>query len=229
MVAPGMGAITAPAAPGASLGELADELAALERRLSKAATEAPVFLAASAPEAVTTFAPVSAAAAIQPRAVPAPESALGLKSDSQAGEPVPVVDAVEEVAVPSIQWTLDRLRVEWLGLIEKLQSTSLNLATGARDAELASFDAGTLNLRVANPYQRKILDDAAERARLEQALSDLCSQPIKVHVSYVETAKKRSNSAAPSAEEDESLLKSSPELRKVQEMFGAQIIEIRQE
>jgi hypothetical protein len=111
--------------------------------------------------------------------------------------------------------------------MEKLQASSLNLASSARDAELASLDKGTLNLRVVNAFQRKVLDDAAERARLEQALSDLCGQPLKVQVDFVEAVKKKASTGKPSAEEVESLLKGSPELRKVQELFGAEIIEIR--
>jgi DNA polymerase-3 subunit gamma/tau len=207
-----------PTAPGASLGELADELAALERRLAKTATDAP-----SSPRPAPTPT-VTAAPAPVPVAEPMPVS------NSKAGEPVPPVEAVEEVpAAPASAWTVERLREAWPALMEKLQASSLNLASSARDAELASLDKGTLHLRVVNAFQRKVLEDAAERARLEQALSDLCGQPLKVQVAFVETVKKKSATGKPSAEEVESLLKASPELRKVQELFGAEIIEIRNE
>jgi hypothetical protein len=158
----------------------------------------------------------------------APMAAEALAPPPQdAGEPVPVVEALEEKASPGQEWSLERLRGEWLGVIEKVQSSSLNLATSARDAELASFAQGLLTLRVANAYQRKVLDDAAERARLEQALSDLCGSAVKVQITYAEAPKKKAASGKPSADEVEQLLKQSPELRKVQELFGAEIVEIR--
>ena len=236
----------APASPGASLGELADELAALERRLahSGAAMEtaatsgqalvptvevAPVVavpvVAGPAPAAAP--APVAAVAAFTVEAPPAPAAPAPV-APVQAGEPVLPVEAVEEVPAKDSAWTLERLRDAWPALIERVQSSSLNLASSARDADLAAFANATLQLRVGNQFQRKVLDDAAERARLEQALSDLCGSPIKVQVSFIEAApKKKPGTTKPSAEEVEQLLKQSPELRKVQELFGAEIVEIR--
>jgi DNA polymerase-3 subunit gamma/tau len=216
-----------PTAPGASLGELADELAALERRLARTAADAPV----SSPSSVGAGSPRPAPSPVAisaPSPVPVPAAEPLPVSNSTAGEPVPPVEAVEEVPVaPGSAWTVERLRGEWPALMEKLQASSLNLASSARDAELASLDKGTLHLRVVNAFQRKVLDDAAERARLEQALSDLCGQPLKVQVAFVEAVKRKATAGKPSAEEVESLLKGSPELRKVQELFGAEIIEIR--
>jgi hypothetical protein len=141
---------------------------------------------------------------------------------------VPPVSAVEEVPSGGA-WTLARLQEAWPALMEKLQGASLNLASSARDAELAAFENGLLSLKVANPFQRKVLEDAAERGRLEAALSGLCGQAVKVQLSFVEAPRKKGPGAKPSAEEVEKLLKGSPELRKVQELFGAEIIEIRNE
>ena len=206
----------APAAPGATLGELADEMAALERRLIQGSKEAPM----PAPSS-----PVAAAAA------PVPETPAPVEVTKDAGLPVPAVEAVEEVpAAPQAGWTLERLRAEWPALVERLQSSSLNLATSARDAELVALEKGLLTLRVGNPYQRKVLDDAAEKARLEQALNDLCGAPIKAQTTFAEPPKKKApGNGKPSAEEVEAVLQKSPELRKVQELFGAEIVEIRKD
>jgi DNA polymerase-3 subunit gamma/tau len=228
----------APAAPGASLGELVDELAALERRLENSAKQAPVAVAvaavavavAQAPSA-SPSAPLPAAAggsgqALPPQVEVAPQSAAPSILPSQAGEPALSIEAIEEAPVAAA-WTVERFRADWHALMDRVRPGSLNLATSAQDAELVSFAQGVLTVRVPNAYQRRTLDDAAERARLEQALTDHSGQAVKVQVAFAEPVKKRAADGKPNPEEVAKLLSERPEIRRVQELFGGEIVEIR--
>jgi len=167
--------------------------------------------------------------------VAAPVSAEGPEDEapteltpSDAGQPVPAVQEVEEAATPT-PITLQGIKDAWAAVVEAVQDHSINLATAAKDATLQTLDAGTLTLQVVNGYQRKVLDDPGERLRLEQALSARFGSTLRVRVVFAQPAARVVRSGKPSAGEVEKLLNERPEMRRVQEMFGAEIVEIRHE
>ena len=236
-----------PASPGAGLGEIVDELRDLEQKLRTlpvpAAASAPAKAGEPAPSeghtpsAVATLAPAtSTGQAPAPKEVataPTPATLVDEEPEtelvpSEPGQPTPAIEEVDEVPAPTPA-TLQGVKDAWASVVEAVQDHSINLATAAKDAALQSLDAGVLTLQVANSYQRKVLDDPAERLRLEQALSTRFGHSLRVRVVFAQPAARAQRSGKPDAAEVEKLLKERPEVRRVQELFGAEIIDIRHE
>jgi hypothetical protein len=203
-----------PASPGASLGEIVDELRDLERSFKALPPAAP----APAPDAAASAPPV-------PLAPPAPTPA------DAAGQPVPAVDALEEAAAPSAPAALDLARVKsaWEGVVQSVQDASLNLASAAKDAQLQALEGGTLTLLAVNGFQRKVLEDPNEQARLEQALGAALGQPLKVRVMMALPAARVARGGKPSADEVARLVRERPEIGRLKELFDAEVTEIRHE
>ncbi len=86
-----------------------------------------------------------------------------------------------------------------------------------------------LTLLAVNSFQRKVLDDPAERGRLEQALSDALGQPLRVRVQMAQPKAAGPRGGKPGAEEVERLLRQQPEIGRLKELFDAEIVEIRHE
>jgi DNA polymerase-3 subunit gamma/tau len=205
-----------PAAPGASLGEVVDELRDLEQKLRTA----PPAMIAAAPAAV---APVAAAPA--PAAEPAAVESL---TPPGAGVPVQAVEELE-IPAPPAELSLSRVQSEWEAVCQKAQERSINLAAAANGAALQGLQAGVLSLRVSNDYQRKVLETPAEREQLESVLKAQFGQALRVQVVFATAAPKAAKGAKPAPEAVEKLLRERPDVRKVQELFGAEIVEIREE
>jgi hypothetical protein len=237
------------------LGEIVDELRDLEQKLrtlpalpeaGAPATPAPVPLApapavaapataptAPAPAPVAVPAPAAPPVAEAP-AAPAPASPLPAPAEeipAEAGVPVPAVLSIEEAgSVPSGGLTLDDLRRDWEGVVSDVQNDSLGLASAAKDAGLMALEGGTLTLKAINGFQRKVLEEPSEHVRLEAALSKRFGQNLKIRVVYAPPAPRANKGAGkPSDEDVQKLLKERPEVRRVQELFGAEIVEIRED
>jgi len=244
----------APASPSAGLGEIVDELRELEQKFrtqpafpAKEAPAAATALGASVPAGVqgsiapnglaptaTAMAAESKASRVAPAAAvlaKAPPSAAPEPED--AGEPVPAVLSVEEAPSsgaeggPSLD--VETLRKDWEAVVADVQNVSINLASAAKDAGLMALEGGTLTLKAINGFQRQVLDEPAERVRLEHALSKRYGRPLKVRIVFSPPAGRGAKGGKPGEEEIEKLLKERPEVRRVQELFGAEIVEIRED
>jgi DNA polymerase-3 subunit gamma/tau len=224
----------APASPSAGLGEIVDELRDLERRFRTLPPGADAGLA-PAPAGPSANAPSAAAQpAAAPQApgrpVPAAAASEAPPASADAGEPVPAVLSLEETRVPAGGLpSLETLRTDWEAVVASVQNESMSLASAAKDAALTALEGGTLALKAVNGFQRKVLEEPAERARLERALSQRYGQPLKVRVTFAPPAARAAKGAKPSEEDVARLLKDRPELRRVQELFGAEIVEIRED
>jgi DNA polymerase-3 subunit gamma/tau len=208
----------APASPGASLGEIVDELRDLERSFKA--------LPAPAPAA----APVAPAAPV-PAPVPAPPDEALAPSPDSIGEPVAAVEALDEPTAPRPAPPLDLARVKavWDAVVQSVQEASLQLASAAKDAQPQALEGGTLTLLAVNGFQRKVLEDPAEQARLEQALSKALAQPLAVRVVMAQPVARAARGAKPSAEEVARLVRERPEIGRLKELFDAEVTEIRHE
>jgi DNA polymerase-3 subunit gamma/tau len=227
-----------PASPGASLGEIVDELRELEKSFKT--LPAPVVAAASATPAAVAPTPAPSRAAESGAATsgqaPAHIEALAVEAPSAPipelpGEPVAAVDELVETAAPVVKaaLTLADLKAAWEGIVQGVQDASLQLASAAKDAQLQSLEGGTLTLVVMNGYQRKVLDDPTEHARLEQALTQALGHPLTVRVQMAQPVARGARGGKPSAEEVDRLLRERPEIGRLKELFGAEITEIRHE
>jgi DNA polymerase-3 subunit gamma/tau len=245
----------APASPSAGLGEIVDELRELEQRFRTQpplpAAEAPAKAAASvaspaagAPGSLSHagLAPAAAeASAAEPKPsrvapaalVPPKPQQPAVPEPDDAGEPVPAVLSVEETPLSGAaghgSLDLETLRRDWEAVVADAQNDSINLASAAKDAGLMALEGGTLTLKAINGFQRQVLDEPVERTRLEGALSKRYGRPLKVRVVFSPPAGRGAKGAKPAEEEIEKLLKERPEVRRVQELFGAEIVEIRED
>jgi DNA polymerase-3 subunit gamma/tau len=229
----------APASPSAGLGEIVDELRDLEQRFRTLPAAAPVLAASAAPAAVEgASAPswVEAAKTMpQPTALPPPaprpaQAAQPSPDPGDAGEPVAAVQSVEEAPLSGAgPLDLEALRRDWEAVVADVQNDSLGLASAAKDAGLMALEGGTLTLKVVNGFQRKVLEEPTERLRLEGALSRRFDRPLKVRVVFAPPAARGAKGEKPGEAEIERLLKERPEVRRVQELFGAEIVEIRED
>jgi len=243
----------APASPSAGLGEIVDELRELEQSFRTqpafAATAAPsgapapgASAAAAVPgsPAPKGLAPPATAPTAEPKASRVAPTAAVLAKPPQpaapepedAGEPVPAVLSVEEAPSgtdggPSLD--VETLRKDWEAVVADVQNVSINLASAAKDAGLMALEGGTLTLKAINGFQRQVLDEPVERVRLEGALSKRYGRPLKVRVVFSPPAGRGAKGGKPGEEEIEKLLKERPEVRRVQELFGAEIVEIRED
>jgi DNA polymerase-3 subunit gamma/tau len=214
-----------PASPGAGIGDIVDELRDLEQKLrtlpEAAALPAPAPAPAAPPAAVEQLVPVTAPAGVQ--SVP---EVVSIPADPGVPQP-----AVEEVEVPAAPAGLDlaRLQSDWEALGQAVAERSLNLAAAVSGAALAGLEAGVVSLRVGNAYQRQVLETPAEREQLESLLSARYGQPLRVQVLLAQAGARAVKGAKPAPEAVEKLLKERPEVRKVQELFGAEIVEISEE
>jgi DNA polymerase-3 subunit gamma/tau len=204
-----------PAAPGASLGEIVDELRDLEQRLR----------ALPGPGVVPTPEPRAAAAA------PEQAGAVELEKEPPAQDPGVPVAAVEEVEVPAPprELGLQRIRNEWEAVGQAAAERSLNLGAAVAGSSPLGLEADVLSLKVANSYQRQVLETPVERELLESILKARFGRPLRVQVRLDQPQARPAQGGRPSPEVVERLLKERPELRKVQELFGAEIVEIKEE
>jgi DNA polymerase-3 subunit gamma/tau len=211
-----------PASPGASLGEVVDELRDLEQKLKNAPA---IALAAQASPGLRG--PAEAAPAASGQAFAAPQV---VESVSPPGAGVPV-QAVEELEIPAApaELSLSRVQAEWEAVCQTAMEKSINLAAAAKDAALQSLQAGVLSLRVSNDYQRKVLESPTEREQLEAVLKAQFGQALRVQIVFAQAPAKAAKSGKPAPEAVEKLLRERPDVRKVQELFGAEIVEIREE
>ncbi|MGH7442525.1 MAG: hypothetical protein ACREKE_07635, partial [bacterium] len=156
------------------------------------------------------------------------ESATAPLTPPGAGEPVSAVQSVDELSEkPDSAPSLESLSGDWEAMVSELQQQSLKLASAAKDAGLKAFDGGLLTLKAVNAFQRKVLEEPAEKARLEEALSRRQGRTIRVRIVFEPPlAKGGPKAGPPDKAEIERLLAERPELRRVQELFGAEIIEI---
>ena len=191
-----------PASPGASLGEIVDELRGLERSLKGLAP---------------------AAMAVSPAPVAVPVAAPG------PGEPVPAVATLEEpaAAAPLAPLSLADVKAAWEGVVQSVQDGSLQLASAAKDAQVQALEGGTLTVQAVNGFQRKVLEDPGELARLERALGQALGQALKVRVVMAVPAARAARGAKPSDEDVARLVRERPEIGRLQELFNAEITEIR--
>ncbi len=236
----------APAGPSAGLGEIVDELRDLEQRLRSAPQAAPAetHAAASGAPAAKAMAREAGRPGPAPEAAPGPGTggmesspapsgapAAGPAQDpAEAGEPVPPVLSVEEPAAPK-EPDLAVLAADWEALVADLAAGSLNLASAAKDAGLKALEGGRLTLAAVNAFQRKVLEDPSEKRRLEASLEGRYGRPFEVRVSYEPPAPRTRGpkGAPPSPEEVQRLLAQSPELKRVQDLFGGEIVEISED
>jgi DNA polymerase-3 subunit gamma/tau len=204
-----------PAAPGASLGEIVDELRDLEQRLR----------ALPGPGVVPTPEPRAAAAA------PEQSGAVEPEKEPPAQDPGVPVAAVEEVEVPAPprELGLQRIRNEWEAVGQAAAERSLNLGAAVAGSSPLGLEADVLSLKVANSYQRQVLETPVERELLESILKARFGRPLRVQVRLDQPQARPAQGGRPSPEVVERLLKERPELRKVQELFGAEIVEIKEE
>jgi hypothetical protein len=151
--------------------------------------------------------------------------------EAPAPGPGLVQAAVEEVVPAPVPAKLDLARIQgqWPAVCQAAQERSINLAAAADGAALQGFEGGVLSLRVANAYQRQVLETPTEREQLEKLLKELFGEPVRVQVVFAQPQAKAAKGGRPAPEAVERLLKESPEVRKVQELFGAEIVEIREE
>jgi DNA polymerase-3 subunit gamma/tau len=204
-----------PAAPGASLGEIVDELRDLEQRLR----------ALPGPGVVPTPEPRAAAAA------PEQSGAVEPEKEPPAQDPGVPVAAVEELEVPAPprELGLQRIRNEWEAVGQAAAERSLNLGAAVAGSSPLGLEADVLSLKVANSYQRQVLETPVERELLESILKARFGRPLRVQVRLDQPQARPAQGGRPSPEVVERLLKERPELRKVQELFGAEIVEIKEE
>jgi len=200
--------------PQGSLGELYDELAVLEKRLNSGA---PIPLSA----------PSVGAALARPSSVqePAPPATPG------------VIDhTVEEIAEAPKEalLNLERVKQDWEKVVERAAEANLMLGTCVRDAELAGLASGELVLRTRNPKQKETIEAPDNRHKLEAALSEVFGQSLKLKVLYSAPSARPAPAAAaapqggaPSPEELARLHKEMPQLKKFQDLFDAEIIDIK--
>ncbi|HTB34779.1 MAG TPA: hypothetical protein VK842_07945, partial [bacterium] len=238
-----------PASPGASLSEIVDELRDLEQKflaapaaaMTPAPSRAAVEPAATSgqaslatPEAVANSTPASSPAA----AVPSPSAIIEtapvpVENRSNAGVPAPAIAALEETApAPAAAGkavTVEAVKSVWEAVVQSVQDASLTLASAAKDALPQAVEAGVLTLVAVNSFQRKVLDDPAERTRLEQALSSALGQALRVRVQMAQPKAPGPRGGKPGAEEVERLLRQQPEIGRLKELFDAEIVEIRHE
>ena len=201
-----------------------------------APTEAP---SAPAPAGTSSAPLVSSVTGPAPVRVEAPlaqaledSSALGTAEGAplpeDAGEPALGLELEEPAAPPAV--SLERLREGWEALVNSIQAESLSLASAAKDAGLVSWDKGVLTLRAVNTFQRKVLDDPLECARLVRLLKAAFGCDFRVKVLFEPPQAKGAKAGGrPSDEAVQKLLKERPEVRRVQELFGAEIVEIRED
>jgi DNA polymerase-3 subunit gamma/tau len=230
-----------PASPGAGLGEIVDELRDLEQKFLKmppAPSRASVGPeAASGQVFVATSVPASAATPKKDdvgRAWPEPvEGPVPAENRSNAGVPAPavaeLVEAAATPAAPAKILTVESVKAVWDAVVQSVQDASLTLASAAKDAVPQSIEGGVLTLLAVNAFQRKVLDDPAERGRLEQALGAALGQPLKVRVLMAQPKAAGPRGGKPGAEEVERLLRQQPEIGRLKELFDAEIVEIRHE
>jgi DNA polymerase-3 subunit gamma/tau len=198
--------------PQGSLGELFDELSAMELRLGAAPNSAAV----------------SAQAPLQSPPPPAPVRV------QEAGTPVPAIEEIAELPPPQ-ELTLEALKSHWEAVVGRAGAMSLMLGTCARDAELASFGAGQLVLRTRNQKQKETLENLENRRKLQACIQEQLGSSVELKVLYapIESALPKaaggdfSSVGKPSADVVEKLLKESPGIRRVQELFDAEITEVK--
>jgi len=86
---------------------------------------------------------------------------------------------------------------------------------------------------VANPTQRKILEDPAQQKHLLAALQQAFGRALAVKVLLTQPGAKPAGGAgrpqAPSATEVAQALEASPQLKKLTQLFGGEIVEIRKQ
>jgi DNA polymerase-3 subunit gamma/tau len=194
--------------PQGSLGELFDELGAMEKRL------------AVAPQAQAAPAPVSEPKVESPKPVKV-----------EAGTPMPAVEDIAEAPLPA---TLDfeGLKQSWDMIVDKASAQSLMLGTCVRDAELASLDGKMIVLRTRNQKQKETLESPENRRKLQAAFLEALGQALDFKVLFAApapvAAKPKAEAASkPSAEEVEKLLKEAPGIKRIQELFDAEITEVK--
>jgi DNA polymerase-3 subunit gamma/tau len=217
-----------PASPGAGLGEIVDELRDLEQKLrSRPGLRGPdeVLLAASGQALI---APREGDKAPEAGPEAEPQSGNSLAPPNGAGVPQPAVDEVETAAAPAAL-DLARVQADWAAVCQRAQERSMNLAAAANGSTLQALQGGVLSLRVSNEYQRKVLEAPGEREQLEAVLKEQFGQALRVQVVFAQAAPKAAKGGKPAPEQVEKLLRERPEVRRVQELFGAEIVEIKEE
>jgi DNA polymerase-3 subunit gamma/tau len=232
-----------PASPGAGLGEIVDELRSLEQKFLKmppapsrpaeepAGTSGQAFVAT--PETAAAPVPAAAGASVPSPAAIIETSPVQAENRSNAGVPAPAVVELVEAApaptAPAKAMTVESVKAVWDAVVQSVQDASLTLASAAKDALPQSIEDGVLTLLAVNAFQRKVLDDPAERGRLEQALGAALGAPLKVRVLMAQPKAAGPRGGKPGAEEVERLLRQQPEIGRLKELFDAEIVEIRHE
>ncbi|MES2201875.1 MAG: DNA polymerase III subunit gamma/tau [candidate division FCPU426 bacterium] len=205
------------AQPQGTLGELFDELGALEKRLASAPAQPGV---PSAP-----VAPVASP-------VPSTPQPISDVTPREAGVPQLPVEEIAEVA-PQQELSLEALKASWGAVVEEATAHSMLLGASVRDAEMAGLANGQLVLRTRNMMQKETLEAPENLRRLEAILLARFGVPLKPKALYSPPAApqktsllSKPGSGKPSPEEAEKLLNEMPAARWIQENFGAEITEI---
>ncbi len=212
----------AAAQPQASLGELFDELGALEKRLAQGGQAVSVAAAPALPGPVAKIAqsesdPVVEAAPLKSLEVP---PSAGFEIEPVAPEaPKGVLDLAEVQAV-------------WEAVIEAVTGKDSFAGSCVRGAELSVLEGDELVLKVRNSKQKEVLEGKVALSLMQDALRLSLGKALKVKVLLVQAQGKavasvREVQGKPSAEEVAKALSAAPAIKKIQDMFGAEIIEIR--
>ena len=233
-----------PASPGAGLGEIVDELRDLEQKFRTASPPSSPAPSRPAEEMAGTLREPQGGLSGQARLatgeadIPSPAAIIETapvptENRSNAGVPAPavaeLVEAAPAPAAPAKVVTVESVKAVWDAVVQSVQDASLTLASAAKDALPQSAEDGVLTLLAVNAFQRKVLDDPAERGRLEQALGAALGMPLKVRVLMAQPKAVGPRGGKPGAEEVERLLRQQPEIGRLKELFDAEIVEIRHE
>jgi DNA polymerase-3 subunit gamma/tau len=188
-----------------SLGELFDELSEMEKRLKQA------------PSAVAA-----------PTASPsAPGESKALSTSSEESH---AVVEIQEAALPT-ELSLETIKNGWENLVEKASSASIMLGTCVRDVELLALKGNELQIQLRAPRQREVLEKPEHRKQLEGFFLELFGKPLTAKLLFQVPSSKPEKAAPssgkPNAEELERLQKEIPQLKQFQEIFDAEIIDIK--
>jgi DNA polymerase-3 subunit gamma/tau len=224
-----------PKSGGQSLGELFDQLSAMEERLKGAPQSAPPSPVSIKPNPSTPPPPPVGPSTglgpavlekktpvepVRPAETPPPPPV------KEAGTPVAVIEEIEE-AKPAGAWNLEAVKGVWEQVVEKATAQSYMLGTSLRDVNFGPVEAKILHLVAVNGMQRDTLESSEHRGQLEAILTQVFGRPLSVKVSFLppKPAAKAKVANGLTPEELEKAL--TPEVRRIQEMFDAEIVEIK--
>jgi DNA polymerase-3 subunit gamma/tau len=207
-----------PRGNGGTLGELFDQLSLMEERLDKGQGSPMGAPPASAAEAPPTSVPTLAAAVPTPPAKsPAPR---------EPGLPVAAVEAIEEVK-PQGLFGLESVKAGWERVAEKASEISALLGAAVRDLDLAAADEKGLQAKVRNALQKDTLDGEEPRKQLEGILREVYGRKLAFRLALPTPDPKagQKNKYGLSQEEIDRVM--TPEVKRLQELFDAEIVEIK--